>query len=79
MEEDGRAALQAPCRAFGGVQGGTAGERAPRPPLLLESLAGPGSDDGFDDGYPAADAEQDFDIHARMRASDEPWRAALEA
>ncbi|CAK0848778.1 unnamed protein product, partial [Prorocentrum cordatum] len=51
MEEDGRAALHAPCRAFDGVQGGTAGERAPRPPLLLESLAGPGSDDGFDDGF----------------------------
>ncbi|CAK0899425.1 unnamed protein product [Prorocentrum cordatum] len=50
MEEDGRAALHAPCRAFDGVLGGTAGERAPRPPLLLESLAGPGSDDGFDDG-----------------------------
>jgi len=51
MEEGGRAALHAPCRAFDGVQGGTAGERAPRPPLLLESLAGPGSDDGFDDGF----------------------------
>ncbi|CAK0821576.1 unnamed protein product [Prorocentrum cordatum] len=51
MEEGGRAALHAPCRAFDGVQGGIAGERAPRPPLLLESLAGPGSDDGFDDGF----------------------------
>ncbi|CAK0889866.1 unnamed protein product [Prorocentrum cordatum] len=101
MEEDGRAALHAPCRARDGVQGGTAGERAPRPPLLLESLAGPGSDDGFDTydsalgeaehgstalhgsgdgfgvGYP--EAEQDFGFHARMRASGEAWRAALEA
>ncbi|CAK0873867.1 unnamed protein product [Prorocentrum cordatum] len=47
MEEGGRAALHGPRRAIDGVQGGTAGERAPRPPLLLESLAGPGSDDGF--------------------------------
>ncbi|CAK0788056.1 unnamed protein product [Prorocentrum cordatum] len=36
-----------------------------------------GSDDGFDDGYP--EAEQDFDFHARMRASDEAWQAALAA
>ena len=36
-----------------------------------------GSDDGFVDGYPAA--EQDFGFLARMRASDEAWRAAMEA
>ncbi|CAK0844695.1 unnamed protein product, partial [Prorocentrum cordatum] len=61
MEEDGRAALHAPCRAFDGVQGGTAGERAPRPPLLLDSLAGPGSDDGFDDGFVDGPVDGDAD------------------
>ncbi|CAK0890195.1 unnamed protein product [Prorocentrum cordatum] len=61
MEEDGRAALHEPRRAFDGVQGGTAGERAPRPALLLESLAGPGSDDGVDGGFVGGPVDGDAD------------------
>ncbi|CAK0823384.1 unnamed protein product [Prorocentrum cordatum] len=81
MEEDGRAALQAPCRAFDGVQGGAAGESAPRPPLLLESLAGPGSDDGFDDGFVDGPVDGDADGDTACpgpRARSEPDSHVLE-